>query len=104
MSTTSRSIERRLSIWLKPEDLVKLVRIGLEHPDIRFKIFYGASNNADGWWDNSNARRFGYCPQGRSEDTALKAMAEQARLRLPTRSATVIRAALSARMNITPRR
>src|SRR3989442_62801 len=27
--------ERRLSIWLKPEDLVQLIRIGLEHPDIR---------------------------------------------------------------------
>ena len=38
--------ERRLSIWLKPEDLVQLIRIGLEHPDIRFEIFYGASDNA----------------------------------------------------------
>ncbi|MGC2134009.1 MAG: NAD(P)-dependent oxidoreductase, partial [Xanthobacteraceae bacterium] len=27
--------ERRLSIWIKPEDLAQLVRIGLEHPDIR---------------------------------------------------------------------
>src|SRR5262249_5056417 len=32
--------ERRLSIWLKPEDLVQLIRIGLEHPDIRCEIFY----------------------------------------------------------------
>ena len=37
---------RRLSIWLKPEDLVQLCRIGLEHPDIHFEIFYGASYNA----------------------------------------------------------
>src|SRR5262249_19669191 len=35
--------QRRLSIWLKPEDLVQLVRIGLEHPDLRFEVFYGAS-------------------------------------------------------------
>src|SRR5438132_14254933 len=26
--------KRRLSIWLKPADLVQLIRIGLEHPDI----------------------------------------------------------------------
>src|SRR6201995_1980881 len=29
---------RRLSIWLKPEALVQLVRIGLDHPDVRFEI------------------------------------------------------------------
>src|ERR1051325_8762204 len=34
--------KRRLSIWIKPEDLAQLVRIGLEHPDIRFEIFYGS--------------------------------------------------------------
>src|SRR5215470_8564651 len=56
---------RRLSIWVKPEDLVQLIRIGLEHPNIRFEIFYGTSDNAAGWWDNSNARRFGYAPRGR---------------------------------------
>ena len=46
---------RRLSIWLAPQDLVQLVRIGLEHPDIRHEIFYGISDNARGWWDNSAA-------------------------------------------------
>src|SRR5689334_11366790 len=69
--------KRRLSIWIKPEDLAQLVRIGLEHPDIRFEIFYGASNNAAGWWDNSNARRFGYSPRGRSEDFRAEAIAAQ---------------------------
>ena len=29
---------RRLSIWLKPEDLVQLCRIGLDHPDIHFEM------------------------------------------------------------------
>lgn len=72
--------ERRLAIWLKPEDLAQLVRIGLEHPDIRFEIFYGISDNATGWWDNSNARRFGYHPTGRSEDFRAEAMAAQAKL------------------------
>ena len=59
---------RRLSIWLAPQDLVQLIRIGLEHPDIRYEIFYGASDNARGWWDNSAAFRLGYRPQGRAED------------------------------------
>jgi len=72
--------KRRLSIWLKPEDLVQLIRIGLEHRDIRFEIFYGASDNEAGWWDNSNARRHGYKPQGRAEDFRAQAMAAQAKL------------------------
>ena len=72
--------KRRLSIWVKPEDLAQLIRIGLEHPDIRFEIFYGASENAAGWWDNSNARRFGYRPQFRSEDFRDEAMAAQTKL------------------------
>ena len=72
--------KRRLSIWLKPEDLVRLIRIGLEHPDIHFEIFYGASDNEAGWWDNSNARRYGYKPQGKAEDFRAQAMAAQAKL------------------------
>lgn len=72
--------KRRLSIWIKPEDLAQLIRIGLEHPDIRFEIFYGASDNEAGWWDNSNARRFGYHPQFHSEDFRDEAMAAQAKL------------------------
>ena len=60
--------------------LVQLIRIGLEHPDIQFEIFYGVSDNATGWWDNSNARRFGYSPRGRSEDFRAEAMAGQAKL------------------------
>ena len=75
------STKRRLSIWVKPEDLAKLVRIGLDHPDIRFlEIFYGASGNEAAWWDNSNAARFGYRPEGRSETFRTEAMVEQAKL------------------------
>src|SRR5262247_980407 len=37
--------KRRLSIWLAPEDLAQLIRIGLEHPDIDCEIFYGSSDN-----------------------------------------------------------
>jgi uronate dehydrogenase len=72
--------ERRLAIWLKPDDLVQLIQIGLEHPDITFEIFYGASNNAAAWWDNSNAIKFGYRPTGKAEDYRSEAMAAQAKL------------------------
>ena len=72
--------QRRLSIWLAPQDLVQLIRIGLENPDIRFEVFYGASDNEATWWDNSNARRYGYKPQARAEDFRAQAMAAQATL------------------------
>jgi uronate dehydrogenase len=72
--------QRQLSIWLKPEDLLQLVRIGLEHPDIRYEIFYGVSDNAASWWDNSNAQRFGYCPEGHAEDFRKDALAAHAKL------------------------
>ena len=71
---------RRLSIWLHPEDLAQLIRIGLEHPDIRHEIFYGASDNARGFWDNGNAFRFGYRPKHKAEDFREAAMAAQAKL------------------------
>jgi uronate dehydrogenase len=68
---------RRLSIWLKPEDLVQLIRIGLEHPDLRHEIFFGASDNERGWWDNEAAFRYGYRPVGRAEDHVEAALAAQ---------------------------
>jgi uronate dehydrogenase len=71
---------RRLSIWIKPEDLVQLVRIGLEHPDIRYEVFFGASDNVRGWWDNAEAFRYGYRPQGRSEEFRDAALAADAKL------------------------
>jgi uronate dehydrogenase len=65
---------RRLSIWISPRDLAQLIGIGLEHPDIRFEIVYGASDNARGWWDNANAHRLGYRPLDRSEDFAAEVL------------------------------
>jgi uronate dehydrogenase len=72
--------KRRLSIWIKPEDLVQLVRIGLEHPHVRFEILYGASDNERSWWDNHRAWDLGYRPTGRAEDWRDEALAAQARL------------------------
>src|SRR5450759_4290750 len=71
---------RRLSIWLKPEDLLQLCRIGLDHPDIHFEILYGASYNERAWWDNHRAYDLGCRPNGRAENFREHAMAQQAKL------------------------
>jgi uronate dehydrogenase len=71
---------RRLSIWISPEDIVQLIRIGLDHPDIRFEVLYGASDNAASWWDNSRAHALGYRPRGKAEDHRAHAEAEQAKI------------------------
>src|SRR5882724_1237944 len=73
--------KRRLSIWVKPEDLAQLIRIGLEHADLRFEIFYGVSWNERGWWENHKAYDYGYRPTGRAEDYFDEAMAAQAKLK-----------------------
>jgi uronate dehydrogenase len=78
--TDTPADKRRLSIWLSAADLVRLIRIGLEHPDIRHEIFFGASDNARTFWDNEPAFRYGYRPQGRAEDHAAEALAADAKL------------------------
>ncbi len=72
--------KRRLSIWLHPEDLAQLCRIGLEHPALHHAIVYGESLNERSWWDNRTAYRLGYSPIHRAEDHATEALAEQAKL------------------------
>ena len=72
--------ERRLAIWLKPEDLVQQIRIGLEKPDLVFEVMYGVSDNTRSWYDNSHALSLGYAPEGKAEDFVTEAMAAQASL------------------------
>ena len=69
---------RRLAIWLNPEDLLQLVRIGLEHPELSYEIFYGVSMNERSWWDNARAYAYGYRPTGRAEDYRDTALAAEA--------------------------
>ena len=69
--------KRRLSIWIHPEDLAQLVRIGLEHPALHHEVVYGASDNERGWWDNGAAFRLGYRPRWRSEDYRDEALAAE---------------------------
>lgn len=72
--------ERRLSIWLKPEDLVSLIRIGLERPQLVYEVVYGMSDNERAWWDNDRAHALGYRPEGKSEAFAETVLAAQASL------------------------
>jgi uronate dehydrogenase len=69
--------KRRLAIWISPRDYTQLVRIGLEHPDIRYEIVYGVSNNRRSWYDNSNAFRLGYKPEDDSEPYAAEVLAAE---------------------------
>ena len=68
--------KRRLSIWISPRDLAQLVRIGVDHPAIRFEIVYGVSANRRSWYDNSNAERLGYRPRDDSEAHAEQLLAK----------------------------
>jgi uronate dehydrogenase len=72
--------KRGLAIWLKPEDLVQLIRIGLEHPDIRYEILFGTSDNERSWWDDAAALRLGYRPQGKAEKFVEQALAGENKL------------------------
>ena len=69
--------KRRLSIWVSPRDLAQLVQIGIDHPQVRFEIVYGISDNRRAWYDNANAVRLGYRPQDRSEDYAAEILAKE---------------------------
>lgn len=53
--------------WLSYRDLTDLVRRGLFTPGVGHTVVYGASDNRDGWWDNSGAAILGYVPQDSSE-------------------------------------
>jgi uronate dehydrogenase len=54
------------------------VRIGLEHPDVRYEIVYGVSDNKRSWYDNANAYRLGYRPQDDSEPQAVQVLSAEA--------------------------
>ncbi len=71
--------QRRLAIWIKPEDLVQLIRIGLERPGLVYEVMYGVSDNQRSWYDNSHAYELGYKPEHRAEDHAEEVLAAEPR-------------------------
>ena len=69
---------RRLAIWISARDMAQLVTIGIEHPNLRFEIVYGISDNDRAWFDNANAHRLGYRPKDRSEPYAEEILKREA--------------------------
>lgn len=59
---------RRLRMWTSARDLGQLVRIGLEHPEVRNEIVYGVSESPNPLFHNRRARALGYRPQDNAED------------------------------------
>ncbi len=51
------------NIWVSPDDLLQLIRLGLESTSLHYDIVYGVSDNPLKWWDNSHAERLGYRPK-----------------------------------------
>ena len=75
--------KRRLAIWISPRDIAQLVSIGIDHPEIKFEIVYGISDNQRAWYDNSNAIRLGYRTLDRSEAYAAGILAKHVDHRNP---------------------
>jgi uronate dehydrogenase len=59
---------RRLRMWTSARDLGQLVRIGLEHSEVRHEVVYGVSESPDPLFHNRRARALGYRPQDNAED------------------------------------
>ncbi len=64
---------RMLITWLSYRDLTELIRCCLFAPTLGHTIVYGASDNRDKWWDNSQAAHLGFKPQDSSEPFRAKA-------------------------------
>lgn len=60
--------QRRLSIWISPDDIAQLCVIGLETPDLTYEVLYATSDNQRSWYENARAYALGYKPTGVSED------------------------------------
>lgn len=54
---------RRLRLWTSARDLAQLVRIGLEHPNVKYEVVYGVSECPGALFTNARARALGYQPQ-----------------------------------------
>lgn len=57
---------RKLAIWLSAEDFISLVQRAIVTPRLGCTVVYGFSNNAERWWDNSQAAFLGWVPKDSS--------------------------------------
>ncbi len=54
---------RMLATWLGVEDLVDLLARAFAAPQLGHTVVYGASDNAEQWWDNRHAQFLGWRPR-----------------------------------------
>ncbi|WP_297832828.1 NAD(P)-dependent oxidoreductase [Pseudomonas sp.] len=59
---------RRVRLWVSGRDLAQLVRIGMEHSQIRYEILYGVSDSPKPFFSNTRARELGYSPMDNAKD------------------------------------
>lgn len=58
---------RMLATWLSPDDFVRLIERVFSVPRLGCPVIYGASDNAEQWWDNSAVAYLGWRPADSSE-------------------------------------
>jgi uronate dehydrogenase len=58
---------RMLATWLSLADFAALVRKVFDAPRVGCTMLYGASANAEQWWDNGHAGFLGWAPRDTSE-------------------------------------
>lgn len=58
---------RMLATWLSPDDFIRLIERVFTAPRVGCPVIYGASDNAEQWWDNSHVAYLGWRPEDSSE-------------------------------------
>lgn len=58
---------RMMATWLSLEDFISLLGRAFVAPRLGNTVIYGASDNAEKWWDNSHAGFLGWVPRDSSE-------------------------------------
>lgn len=59
---------RQLATWMSRGDMIKLLERMVLTPKLGCPIVYGASDNAEGWWDNTDTGYLGWKPQDSADD------------------------------------
>jgi uronate dehydrogenase len=54
---------RMLSSWFSHDDFISLIETVFRVRRLGCPVIWGASNNDEGWWDNSNVAHLGWRPQ-----------------------------------------
>jgi uronate dehydrogenase len=67
---------RMLATWLSYDDLLRAIEAMIRVPKLGCPIVYGASDNAESWWDNGDAAHLGWRPQDSAEPHRTRLEAE----------------------------